>query len=150
MMHHHTLKLFACNWSQLKLIARIFLIALLHIKLIVNLLPELVTGVLHIRTPNGNRCAPCPMLSSVKYTHFVKVSSKQKHIFLSDLTYSVVSRALQSNNPLLPAIIVVLHAVTHAFRRGAEIRSACSTDVVHCLILDNETIEWLLNTCLEI
>jgi len=79
------------------------------------------------------------MLSSVKYTHFVQVSTKKKHIFLFDLTYS-----------LLPAIIMVLHAVTHAFRRGAEIRSGCCKDVVHCLILDNETIEWLLNTCLEI
>ena len=100
MMHHHTLKLFACNWSQLKLIARIFLIALLLIKLIVNLLPEFVTGVLYIRTSNGNRWAPCPMLSSVKYTHFVQVSSKQKHIFSSDLTNGVISRALQSNNRL--------------------------------------------------
>jgi len=55
---------------------------------------------------------------SIKYEHFVQVSSNQKHIFImfADVRCGQVSISKQPWY-ILPAVMVVLPAVTHAFRR---------------------------------
>jgi len=39
-------------------------------------------GAWYTRTSNANRWAPGRMFSSIKYEHFVQVSSNQKHMFM--------------------------------------------------------------------
>jgi len=58
------------------------------------------------------------MFSSVKYEHFVQVSSNQKHIFIMLFDVRCGKESI-SKQPqfILPTAMVVLPAVTHAFRR---------------------------------
>jgi len=58
------------------------------------------------------------MFSSIKYEHFVEVSSNQKHIFimLFDVRCGQESISKQPRY-ILPAVMAVLTAVTHMFRR---------------------------------
>jgi len=58
------------------------------------------------------------MFSSINYEHFVQVSSNQKHIFIMFADVRCGQESI-SKQPwkILPAVMVVLPAVTHAFRR---------------------------------
>jgi len=58
------------------------------------------------------------VFSSTKYEHFVQVSSNQKHIFIMFIDVRCGQESI-SKQPwyILPAVVVVLPAVTHAFRR---------------------------------
>jgi len=69
-------------------------------------------------TSNANRWAPGRMFSFIKYEHFVQVSSNQKHVFIM-FTDIWCGQESISKQPwyYLPAVMVVLPAVTHAFRR---------------------------------
>jgi len=69
-------------------------------------------------TSNANRWVPGHMFSSIKYEHFVQVSSNQKHIFIMFADIRCGQESI-SKQPwyMSPAAMVVLPAVTHAFRR---------------------------------
>jgi len=59
------------------------------------------------------------MFSSIKYEHFVQVSSNYKHIFIMLFDALRVQESI-SEQPwyILPAVMAAaLNAVTHAFRR---------------------------------
>jgi len=58
------------------------------------------------------------MFSSIKYEHFVQVSSNQKHIFIMFVDVQCGQESI-SKQPwyILPAVMVVLPAVTHTFCR---------------------------------
>jgi len=58
------------------------------------------------------------MFSSIKYEYFVEVSSNQKHIFIMLFDVQCGQESI-SKQPWysLPAVMAVLPAVTHAFRR---------------------------------
>jgi len=58
------------------------------------------------------------MFSSIKYEHFVQVSSNQKHVFIMFADIQCGQESI-SKQPWynLPAVMVVLSAVTQAFRR---------------------------------
>jgi len=58
------------------------------------------------------------MFSSTKHEYFVEVTSNQKHIFIMifDVRYGHKSISKQLWY-ILPAVMAVLSAVTHAFRR---------------------------------
>ena len=68
-------------------------------------------------TSNANRWAPGRMFSSTKYEHFVQVSSNQKHVFIMFVDVRCGQESI-SKQPwyILPAVMVVLPAVTHTFR----------------------------------
>ena len=57
-------------------------------------------------------------VSSIKYEHFVQVSSNQKHVFIMFAGVRCGQESI-SKQPcyILPAVMVVLAAVTHVFRR---------------------------------
>jgi len=69
-------------------------------------------------TSNANRWVPGRMVSSIKYEHFVQVSSNQKHIFIMFADARCVQESI-SKQPwyILHAVMVVLPAVTHALCR---------------------------------
>jgi len=77
-----------------------------------------LAGVRHTRTSNANRWAPGRTFSSIKYEHFVQVSSNQKHILIMFADVRCGQESI-SKQPwyILPAVMVILPAVTHAFRR---------------------------------
>ena len=58
------------------------------------------------------------MFSSLKYEHFVQVSSKQKDVFIMFADVRCGQESI-SKQPwyILPAVMVILPAVTYAFRR---------------------------------
>jgi len=58
------------------------------------------------------------MFSSINYEHYAQVSSNQKHVFImfADVPCGQESISKQAWY-ILPAVMVVLPAVTHAFRR---------------------------------
>jgi len=58
------------------------------------------------------------MFSSIKCEHFVQVSSNQKHVFIMFTDIRCCQESI-SKQPwyILPAVMVVFPAVTHAFRR---------------------------------
>jgi len=67
------------------------------------------------------------MFSSIKYEHFVQVSSKQKHIFImfADVRWS--GEHFKAT--------MVYFACSHArISQSAEIRSACCNHVADCLV----------------
>jgi len=74
------------------------------------------------------------MFSSIKYEHFVQVSSNQKHIvvMLADVRCGQESISKQPWY-FLPAVMMVFPAVAHAFR-SVEIRSACCNHAADCLV----------------
>ena len=69
-------------------------------------------------TSNANRWALGRMFSSIKYKHFVQVSSKQKNIFTMFADVRCGQESI-SKQPwyILPAGMVVLPTVTHMFHR---------------------------------
>jgi len=58
------------------------------------------------------------MLSSIKYEHFVQVSNNQKHILIMFADVRCGQESI-SKQPwyILPAVMMVLPAVAHAFCR---------------------------------
>jgi len=75
------------------------------------------TTYLHF-TSNAKCWAPSRMFSSTKYEHFVQVSNNQKHIFIMSAEVRCGQESI-SKQPwyILPAVIMVLPAVAHAFYR---------------------------------
>jgi len=75
------------------------------------------------------------MFSSRKYEHFVQVSSNHKNIFIMLFDVRCGQESI-SEQPwyILSAVMVVLPAVTHAFRRDADIKSACCNHMADFLV----------------
>jgi len=69
-------------------------------------------------TSNANRWAPGRMFSSIKYEHFIQVSSNQKHIFIMWFDVRCGQESI-SKQPyfIFPAVMVFLPAVMYAFRQ---------------------------------
>jgi len=75
------------------------------------------------------------MFSSIKYEHFVQVSSNQKHVFIMFADVQCGQESI-SKQPwyILPAVNRGF-ACSHArLSQSAEIRSACCNHVADCLI----------------
>ena len=84
------------------------------------------TSVRYTRTSNPNRWSPGHMFSSIKYEHFVQVSSNQKHVF-------IIFATVWSGEHFKAT--VVYFACSHArVSQSAEIRSACCNRVADCLV----------------
>ena len=69
-------------------------------------------------TSNAKPWAPDGMFSSIKYEHFIQVSSNQKHVFIMSTDVRCGQESISKQLCyILPAVMLVSPAVTHAFRR---------------------------------